>query len=133
MHLVPVKAKVGAAARGKGQSGPRSKVGVKSTGSGRVIQADGPRAASAFAAMAPTGEKPVEGQAKGSGRLDHVVYSLVRSGNQLFAGSAGGLLRSTDGGQHWALVSSLAMPEVHFVASLSGSGSRRTQAGHGRR
>ncbi len=52
-------------------------------------------------------------------RLDAVVYSLARSGDVLFAGSAAGLLRSVDAGQHWTAIASLAMPEVHFVALLN--------------
>ena len=52
-------------------------------------------------------------------RVDAVVYSLVRSGNLLYAGSSTGLLRSSDAGQHWAQDASLAMPDVHFVSVLS--------------
>ena len=57
-------------------------------------------------------------KAESSGRLDTTVYSLARSGDTVFAGSGSGLLRSGDGGQHWAPVSSLAMPEVNFLALL---------------
>ena len=52
-------------------------------------------------------------------RLDGVVYSLARSGDVLFAGSAAGLLRSVDAGQHWTAIGSLAMPDVHYVALLN--------------
>ncbi len=51
-------------------------------------------------------------------RVDSVVYSLTRSADTLLAGTGEGLLRSTDGGQHWAAISSLAMPDVHFVSAL---------------
>lgn len=53
------------------------------------------------------------------GRLDAVVYSLTRSADVLYAGTGTGLLRSTDGGQHWSSVSSLDMPDVHFIAVLA--------------
>ena len=52
-------------------------------------------------------------------RVDAVVYTLVRSGNLLYAGSSAGLFRSTDAGQHWAGDASLAMPDVHFVSVLT--------------
>lgn len=54
-------------------------------------------------------------------RLDSVVYSLTHSGDALFAGSSTGLLRSVDAGQHWSVISSLAMPDVHYVAVLNAS------------
>jgi photosystem II stability/assembly factor-like uncharacterized protein len=52
-------------------------------------------------------------------RVDGVVYTLVRSGDDLYAGSSTGLLRSSDQGQHWADVSALAMPDVHYVSVLN--------------
>ncbi len=47
------------------------------------------------------------------------MYSLVRSGSLLYAGSSTGLLRSSDAGQHWTQDASLAMPDVHFVSVLN--------------
>ena len=55
-------------------------------------------------------------------RLDAVVYSLVRGGDDLFAGSSMGLLRSVDAGQHWTAIGSLAMPDVHYVGVLGAGG-----------
>ncbi len=73
----------------------------------------------AAAKASATPQKPAAVPALKATRLDAVVYSLSQSGQTLFAGTSSGLLRSADGGQHWAEVSSLAMPDVHYVAALS--------------
>lgn len=49
-------------------------------------------------------------------RVDSGVYSMVRAGNVLFAATGTGLLRSGDGGQHWTMLSSLPLNDVHFLA-----------------
>ena len=52
-----------------------------------------------------------------SGRISAEVYTLLRSKDTLYAASSAGLLRSADGGGHWAQVSSLSLPDVHFLAT----------------
>ncbi len=51
-----------------------------------------------------------------TGRLDAEVYTMLRSGNLLFAASGAGLLRSGDGGQHWTPVPALTLTDLHFLA-----------------
>ncbi len=63
-----------------------------------------------------TAVKAAAPKAAKSGRIDAEVYDLVRSGDTLFAASGTGLLRSGDDGQHWAMLSSLPLTDVHFVA-----------------
>ena len=60
--------------------------------------------------------KTVAPKAAKPGRIDAEVYDLVRSGDILFAASGTGLLRSGDDGGHWAMLSSLPLTDVHFVA-----------------
>ena len=45
-----------------------------------------------------------------------MVYSIVRSEKGVYAGTSDGVARSDDNGKTWAAVSSLKMPETHFVA-----------------
>ena len=52
-------------------------------------------------------------------RTDAAIFAMARTHDTVFAGGSNGLLRSNDGGQHWAEVRSLAMPEVHYVAMLA--------------
>lgn len=61
---------------------------------------------------------PAKPTAAAPDRLDAVVYSLARSGEELFAGTSSGLLRSVDLGQHWTAASALAMPDVHYVSMM---------------
>ncbi len=57
-----------------------------------------------------------------SGKIDAEVYTLLRSNNVLFAASGAGLVRSNDGGQHWDSVSSLSLPDLHYLAIQPSSG-----------
>ncbi len=110
-HVIHVKARGSSVVQvrsGKAKVIPRSMQGS--------IQTKTPRSA-ATAGQGPTPSQAVIKDTK-SGRLDSVVFSLVRSGDLLLAGSGGGLLRSSDNGQHWVKVDSLEMSEVHFVATL---------------
>jgi len=49
-------------------------------------------------------------------KLDAVVYSIVRAENGVYAGTSNGVDRSDDNGKTWAAVSTLQMPETHFIA-----------------
>jgi photosystem II stability/assembly factor-like uncharacterized protein len=49
-------------------------------------------------------------------RIDDVVYALVRSAVEVFAGTSEGLLRSNPDGTQWEPVKSLSMTETRFVA-----------------
>jgi len=49
-------------------------------------------------------------------RLDAVVYSIIRSEKSLYAGTSAGVERSDDNGKTWAAISTLQMPETHFIA-----------------
>jgi photosystem II stability/assembly factor-like uncharacterized protein len=49
-------------------------------------------------------------------RLDAVVYSIVRAEKGIYVGTSGGVGRSDNNGKTWAAVSTLQMPETHFVA-----------------
>jgi photosystem II stability/assembly factor-like uncharacterized protein len=59
-------------------------------------------------------EAPV---ATAKGSLDAIIYSLVADGDFVYAGTSQGLLRAADDGNSWAPVSTLKMPETHFVAA----------------
>jgi photosystem II stability/assembly factor-like uncharacterized protein len=48
--------------------------------------------------------------------LDAVVYSIVSSEKGVYAGTSDGVDRSDDNGKTWAVVSTLKMPETHFIA-----------------
>ncbi len=100
--------------RAKGRSAVQVRSNLKAVPPS--VQVKAPRFA-ATTVRNPTASQAGTKETK-SGRLDSVVFSLVRSGDLLFAGSGGGLLRSGDNGQHWVRVGSLDMPEVHFVATL---------------
>ncbi len=63
-------------------------------------------------AIAPV-RKPVAPKMQ---RLDAVVYSIVSSENGVYAGTSDGVDRSTDNGKTWSVVSTLKMPETHFIA-----------------
>ncbi len=67
-------------------------------------------------ARKPHAESPTPALPVKVGRVDTVIYNLVRSGDVLYAASGAGLLRSDDGGSHWATVKSLTLPDVRFVA-----------------
>jgi photosystem II stability/assembly factor-like uncharacterized protein len=49
-------------------------------------------------------------------KLDAVVYSIVRSGDVVYAGTSEGVEHSEDNGKTWADVSSLKQPETHYLA-----------------
>ena len=49
--------------------------------------------------------------------LDSIVYALVGDGDLIYTGTSRGLLRSADDGNSWMPVSTLKMPETHFVAA----------------
>jgi photosystem II stability/assembly factor-like uncharacterized protein len=51
------------------------------------------------------------------GVLDTMVYSLLDSGGKLYAGTALGLYSSNDDGNTWMPVTSLKLPEAHFMAA----------------
>ncbi|MGI4829147.1 MAG: WD40/YVTN/BNR-like repeat-containing protein [Janthinobacterium lividum] len=102
-HLLPVKARGKSATAIHSKTVPRSRVAPPT----RVVTAVLAAHRVAPSAAVQTGK---------SGRIDAVVYDLARTGDDLFAGTSTGLLRSHDGGQHWSPVTSLALPEVHFVA-----------------
>ena len=56
-------------------------------------------------------------------RVDAEIYNIALSGDVLYAASGAGLLRSGDGGQHWAVISTLNLPDLHFIALQPASGS----------
>ncbi|MEO6924025.1 MAG: hypothetical protein ABI064_05525, partial [Acidobacteriaceae bacterium] len=60
--------------------------------------------------------EPNRGRSKSAATLDTIVYTMVNSGNDVFAGTALGLYRAANDGQSWSPVSTLQMPETHFVA-----------------
>ena len=50
-------------------------------------------------------------------RLDEVVFNITGTPEKLYAGSAQGVLISTDGGKAWAPAAGLQMPETRYVAT----------------
>jgi photosystem II stability/assembly factor-like uncharacterized protein len=59
---------------------------------------------------------PAAAVAPATGSLDAIIYSLVADGDLVYAGTSQGLLCAADDGNSWAPVSTLKMPETHFVA-----------------
>ena len=49
--------------------------------------------------------------------LDSIVYSIAGSSQGVYAGTSNGLLYSSNGGHIWTPMSSLQMPETHFLAT----------------
>jgi len=66
-------------------------------------------------AAAPA-RKPVAPTPPPPQQLDAVVYSIVRADQGIYAGTSNGVDRSVDNGKTWAAVSTLQMPETHFIA-----------------